>query len=126
MRNTHTADAASTAASMHPARGMPIGLLISIGVIASMLVVAATILLLGWNSARSALMDTAQRTAHDTGQLINARAPRVAGADPIHTAANFIRPHRRCQHPDRATPATVCIVGGTIHQPDDLGDLCGL
>ena len=54
--------------------GIPIGLLISLGVIASMLLVAATILVLGWNSARSALIETAERTANDTGQLINARA----------------------------------------------------
>lgn len=55
-------------------RGFPIGLLISLGVIVSMLLVAATILVLGWNSARSALIDTAERTANDTSQLINARA----------------------------------------------------
>jgi hypothetical protein len=55
-------------------RGFPIGLLISLGVIVSMLLVAATILVLGWNSARSALINTAERTANDTSQLINARA----------------------------------------------------
>ena len=55
-------------------RGLSIGLLISLGVTISMLLVAATILVLGWNSARTALIDTAERTANDTGQLINARA----------------------------------------------------
>lgn len=75
MKKTQTAKAQSdTPCPTGSDRGIPIGLLISLGVIASMLLVAATILFLGWNSARSALIDTAERTANDTGQLINARA----------------------------------------------------
>ncbi|MEN9842784.1 MAG: hypothetical protein RLZZ612_613 [Pseudomonadota bacterium] len=58
----------------HKTRVWPLGLVIAVGVIISMLAVATAILMLGWSSAQSALLDTAKRTASDTGQLINARA----------------------------------------------------
>ena len=55
-------------------KGWPIGLIISLGVILAMLVVAGAISVIGYNSAREALISTASRTAKDTGELINAKA----------------------------------------------------
>jgi HD-GYP domain-containing protein (c-di-GMP phosphodiesterase class II) len=55
-------------------RGWPIGLIISMGLISAMLLVAGSISIIGYNSAKIALLATAEKTARGTGELINAKA----------------------------------------------------
>ena len=58
-------------------RSWSIRVSISSVVVVAMLMVASVILGLGWQGAREALLDTASRSAHDAGVLVNERARRL-------------------------------------------------